>query len=69
MQFTKNASDKIKSNPQKFRRVTTELREMIQTQKDEAFHVSFESIKFSEKDSKVSIKKTEQILSKSNKKY
>ena len=68
MQFTKNASNKIKSNPQEFRRVTRELCEMIQTQKDEAFHVSFESMMFSEKDSEASIKKTEQApLSKEKK--
>ena len=70
VQFTKNASNKIKSNSQEFQRVTRELHEMIQTQKNEAFHVSFESIEFSEKDSEASIKKTEQAsLSKDKKKW
>ena len=70
MQFTKNASDKIKSNPWEFWRVARELREMIQTQKNGAFHVRFESTESSEKDSEASIKKTEQAsLSKGQKRW
>jgi hypothetical protein len=47
VQFTKDASDKTKSDPKEFRRVARELREMLETQKGgrtirgNAFHVSF----------------------------
>src|SRR6266487_4793836 len=47
VQFTKDASDKAKSNPKEFRKVARELREMLETQKGgrtmqgNAFHAGF----------------------------
>ena len=41
---------------------------MIQTQKDEAFHVSFESTEFSEKDSEANINETKIMLKNNNQK-
>ena len=67
VQFTKDASDKTKSNPREFRRVARELREMIQTQKGGAFHVRFGPTGSSEEDSEASTKEIEQAPSKSNK--
>ena len=60
-QFTKDADDNEKSESQKFQRVTRELCEMLKFQKDEcilqkkAFHASFRSTEFSEKNSDVII--------------
>ncbi len=58
VQFTKDASDKTKSNPREFRRVARELREMIQTQKGGAFHVSFGPTGSSEEDSEANTNET-----------
>ena len=73
MQFTKNASNKIKSNLKKFWKMTKELHEMLETQKNEcimwenAFHADFDES--SEEDSDVkSIQETEQALSRNRKK-
>ena len=62
---SKNANDN-QSDPQKFWRVARELHEMLAVWRRAAFHVSFESTEFSEKDSEASIKKIEQALLKNN---